>query len=390
MKAPYTRSIKSSTVFNSKFLMQEIVGSQPSVASALKKHTGQLWSKQGNDHTLTAGEWTVTVSDGSIRVVSPTASHVSSCSSADAVARVMEFLLDKTPRFKRLLKARPVDLDSGDSDPEKSPTLIGTLIARADWAVHVLTPAALPGYESTATWSSFDDGWTSYSKVGDYLHCVYPDTTGANSNGGVSVNIASLDLAEVYIEFQVRYPRPTPFKQGLKFCKVFGDDGDGVTTFDSANVTYNPDYDGDGAWSRISFGDGTTTGNDTSNNIWFGTVDGNPASAGYNASWVGRIYPSEVVERPYAQDYVFDDQDWHTVRIIHAYNTGTTSGNEVANAKAIIWVDGVQILNATGFFNRHPTNPRRIKGIEFGGWTQNTGEFDIDYKNIKISTGSFI
>ena len=130
MKDPYTRSIKSSTVFNSKFLMQEIIGSQPSVASALKKHTGQLWSKQGNDHTLTAGEWTVTVSDGSIRVVSPTASHVSSCSSADAVARVMEFLLDKTPRFKRLLKARPVDLDSGDSDTEKSQTLIGTLIAR--------------------------------------------------------------------------------------------------------------------------------------------------------------------------------------------------------------------------------------------------------------------
>lgn len=185
----------------------------------------------------------------------------------------------------------------------------------------------------------------------------------------------------MFLEFDVRYPRPLPYKQGLKFCKVFGDDGDGITTFDYANVTYNPDYDSNGEWTRISFGDGSTTGNDTSNVIYF--------EQGINPSWVGRIYPNEIIDRPYNSGYQFDD-NWHTIRIHHKYNSGTSAVTEQPDAIASIWIDGVLILSATRFYNRHYSNPLTIKGIEWGGWTQNTGEFDIDYRNIKISLNNFV
>ncbi len=267
--------------------------------------------------------------------------------------------------------------------PEPS---IGTLIARADWSLHGLVPTTITGYESTTGWGE----WGDITQSGDYVRGVYPDTTGGNANQGIILTLdESLGIADVYVEMQVRYPLAAPAKQGLKFLKFFGGDGDGVSTFDSANFTFNPQYDTGGLWDWVAFGDGTTTGNDTSNVIFFGTTDGNPESPGYNASWIGRSFGSENVQRPQGEGFQFDD-NWHTIRVNARYNTGTSSGNEVANGRFYVEIDGVVYLDAQDFFNRHPTNPRYMKSIEFFGWTQNTQAFTIDYRNIKISTGGFV
>jgi hypothetical protein len=265
----------------------------------------------------------------------------------------------------------------------------GTLIARADWSVHGLVPTDVAGYEATTSWSHWGGG-ASITQNGTFARGVYPDTTGSNANGGFALQLdESLGIAEIYVQMDVRYPLAAPAKQGLKFLKFFGGDGNGTTTFDSANFTFNPQYDNGGKWDWVAFGDGATTGNDTSNAIFFGTVDNNPASAGYNASWIGRSFGSETVLRPQGDGFQFDD-NWHTIKVIAKYNTGTTSGNEVANGRFYVEIDGLVYLDAQDFFNRHPTNPRYFKSLELFGWTQNTQGFTIDYRNVQISTGGFV
>lgn len=259
----------------------------------------------------------------------------------------------------------------------------GTLIARADWSTHALIPPALAGYEATTNWGHWEGG-ASITQNGTFVRGVYPDTIGSNANGGFVLQLdESLGIAEIYVQMDVRYPLAAPAKQGLKFLKFFGGDGDGVTTFDSANFTFNPQYDNNGLWNWIAFGDGTTTGNDTSNIIFFTSSE--------NPSWVGRSYgqPSLNISRQMNSNFQFDD-NWHTIKIIAKYNTGTTSGNEVPDGRFYVEIDGDIYVDATGFFNRHPQNPRYFKSLELFGWTQNTQAFTIDYRNVNISIGGFV
>lgn len=259
----------------------------------------------------------------------------------------------------------------------------GILIARADWASHGITPNTLNG--QSASWSHWDNGGASFQQISNYVRGTYPSTIGGNANGGFALNIESYQAQEIYVEMKVRYPFAGQ-KQGLKFLKFFGADGDGVTTVDSANFTFNPQYDSNGVWNWVAFGDGTTTGNDTANAIYFKE----PAewwlqdAKGRNKNLAGFS-----VSRPANSDYTFDE-NLHTIRCIAKYNSGNTLGNEVNDGRFYIEIDGLVYMDATGVFNSHYSNKKFFKTVEFFGWTQNTGAFVIDYADIKISTGGFV
>jgi len=257
----------------------------------------------------------------------------------------------------------------------------GTLIARADWSLHGMVPTTLPAYPDV-TWGHWDNGGATFQQIGDAVRGVYPSTIGSSANGGWVINLESQNIFEVYVQMDVRYPLPLPAKQGLKFLKFFGADGNGTTTLDSANFTFNPQYDSNGVWDWLAFGDGSTTGNDTSNVIFFTNI---------NQTWVGRSFglPSLNISRPMNSNFTFDD-NWHTIKCIARYNSGTSSANEVADGRFYVEIDGNVYVDVTGFFNRHPQKPRHFKTIELFGWTQNTQAFTIDYRNVKISTGGFV
>lgn len=258
----------------------------------------------------------------------------------------------------------------------------GVLIARADWAQHGLTPTALPGYAGTTSWIHWEGG-ASITQNGTFARGVYPDTTGSNVNGGFALQLdESLAIDDIYIQMDVRYPLAAPAKQGLKFLKFFGADGDNVSTFGSANFTFNPQYDNNGIWDWVAFGDGTTTGNDTTNAIFFTNT---------NPTWIGRSFglPSVSISRPANSNFQFDS-NWHTIKVNARYNTGTSAGNEIPNGRFYVEIDGVVHLDAQGFFNKHPQNKRIFKSLELFGWTQNTQAFTIDYRNVRVSTGGFL
>lgn len=260
----------------------------------------------------------------------------------------------------------------------------GTIIARADWSIHGMTPNQLAG--QNATWTHWDTGGASFAQISNFVRGTYPSTIGSSANGGFVVNIESYQAQEIYVEMKVRYPNPAPAKQGLKFLKFFGADGDGVTTFDSANFTFNPQYDNNGTWDWVAFGDGTITANDTANTIYF--VEPSEwwlqDAKGRNKNALGFS-----VSRPANSNFAFDD-NWHTIRCIAKYNSGSTAGNETNDGRFYVNIDGTTYIDATGVWNSHYSNKKFFKTIEFFGWTQNTQAFAIDYADIKISTGGWV
>jgi hypothetical protein len=275
-----------------------------------------------------------------------------------------------------LLAERPIILD--DSDPRlitTRPNSSATLIARADFTQHGLTPTALPGYESTATWSQWSGG-ASFSVIGDYIEGDYPDTTAGNASGGLSLSLENLAINDVYIEAQVRMPSLT--KGGFKFIKVFGAN----TGVDYCNTTYG--IEADGEFMRISFGDGTlegeeVTGNDTHRNIFYD---------GANPTWMGRNFGlANIVTR--GSSFHFDE-NWHTLRIHHNFHSGTTALNENNDGEYFVGIDGIIYCDAKQMFNRHWSNSPNLLMINFFDWAQNSLPFKVDMRNIKISTGGFI
>jgi len=105
---------------------------------------------------------------------------------------------------------------------------------------------------------------------------------------------------------------------------------------------------------------------------------------------MGRNYGLDGVSVTHGGNFVFDDEDWHTIKCIAKYNSGTTHDNEDNDGRFYVEVDGVVHLDAINIYNRHPSNPRRFKTLEIFGWTQNTQAFTIDYKDVKISTGGWV
>lgn len=258
-------------------------------------------------------------------------------------------------------------VDSTDSSGGEPGSDAGTLIARADWAQHGLTPdPILPG----ATW--FVYGGAACAQVEDFFRISYPDTTEGGTSAGISLLLdASWDLPEVYVEFEARLPAG-PI--GPKFYKVHGDGGG----TEYANTTYGLGA-GD-ASMYISFGDGTTTGNDVANVIF---LDGS------NPTWIGRNYGIATVTLATPPEPFRLDDDWHTFRIRHRYNSGDTADTETNDGIFYLEIDGVVRVDAVDLFNRHPLNLRRVNMLTFGDWVQNDAAATVDFRDLKVSTGGW-
>lgn len=213
-------------------------------------------------------------------------------------------------------------------------------------------------------------------KTGGSLKAAYP-----KGNGGI-YGWASFDMRpyktyEVYIEFHAKMPKA---KQGIKFLKIFG----------GANTTFGLDYtgvaSGKGSLYQVSFGDGTTTSNDTQNVINLN---------GAHPSWIGRSYGKAVVKTPeniafFASQW---EDKWHHFRFKVKFNSATKNADgsytEINDGEYLVQIDGRTYVDAKGLLNRHPTNGP-ITHINLLDWSQNvTEEFEIWYDNVRITLGGF-
>lgn len=252
----------------------------------------------------------------------------------------------------------------------------GTLIGRADWSLHGLVPPTIAGYESTTGWWSFNDGLTSIAKVDDYLELVYPTTTGEiYATGGLGFDLVDLQIPELYVDFYARMPSAQ--KGGFKFCKFFGSAGGGAPS-EVANCTWGFIY-GSAVMEVLAFGDGTTLQNDSNNVIFYD---------GSSPSLIGRSYGTAVVDTPVGS-FTFDN-NWHRFQMRMKYNTGTSSGNEVANGEFELLIDGVRRLLAVNVFNRNPANPRYFDKFTIGDWAQYAQGMTINYRDVNVSVGGWV
>jgi len=238
---------------------------------------------------------------------------------------------------------------------------------------------------SDAFTSGSPTGWTTYgAQNGGTLAVVDGAWKGAMAASVADVtvyavkNIAASSLSELYISFRSKMPAST---HGIKFLKIFGQNNAGTY----ANVTFGLDYSGldNGGMLGVSYGDGTTTANDTQRVIFFDSA---------RSSVVGRA-PSPVVSRPMNADFASTDwgADWHTFKLKVKFNSGTSALNEVADGEFYVEIDGSVYLNATGIFNRHYSNGP-IDSIQLFGYAGGTppSNWEIWYDDVVLSAGGFV
>lgn len=238
----------------------------------------------------------------------------------------------------------------------------------SDWAI---------GAQAGGSVSVSTDTSANYAGSSGSLKGSYPV-----ASGGVYVwaayDLSSLGLRDLYIEFRAKMPAA---KQGLKFLKIFGQDVGGAY----ANTTFGLDYTGvdPGAMYQVSFGDGSSTGNDTANVINFD---------GEYPEWIGRSFGTADVKTPENQMWASANwgTEWHHFRIRAKFNSGESAANEVADGAYYVEIDGKVYVNATGLFNRHWSNGP-IDRVELFGWAQNGSEpFELWYDDVRLSTGGFL
>lgn len=185
------------------------------------------------------------------------------------------------------------------------------------------------------------------------------------------------DYEEIFIEFDAKMPN---VKHGLKFMKVFGQDDAG-----KANCTFGLNYTGidNGSFDSIAFGDGTSVNNDTQSII---KLDGTS-----NAAQLGRNFGAATILTPQSAPFPSSawGTDWHSFKMSVKFNSGTTSGNETNDGKFYLEIDGDIYVNATDIWNRHYTNPPILQ-LGLFGWSQSgLSAFDVEYRDVVISTGGF-
>lgn len=259
------------------------------------------------------------------------------------------------------------DGDRTNSAPNSGAILSGGTIIRGlyDYASGVAP--------TDSTYFQGANGAGSLVYTDNYAKGIWP-------NGGgtpyTDMGILAGDYQEIYVEFEARYPGTV---HGNKFCKLFGSSaGTGY-----ANMTAGPNYSANQSFDRISFGDGTTVSQDTTHQIRLdGTTDAND---------MGRGWATSNINTPNGEFIATDwGTDWHTFRMYFKYNTGTTSGNEVANAAAYLDIDGVLYCDAGGFFNRNPNNSQYASAIGLFGYLQgNSVDIELNYDNVKLTVGGF-
>ena len=189
----------------------------------------------------------------------------------------------------------------------------------------------------------------------------------------LQLNMSGLALDELYIQFKAKMSGTAG---ACKFLKIFGT----AVSTNYANFTLQPTWSSAGNIESAQFGDGTTITNDANNSI---NLDGTTLS---NA---GRSYPSTaVISTPQAADFL----DWSGVnqfRVRVKFNTGTTSGNEVADGEIWVEINGNVYLNATGLFNRHYSNDTINRCAFFEYSQSNAAALTLLMSDIIVSTGGF-
>ncbi len=205
-----------------------------------------------------------------------------------------------------------------------------------------------------------------------------PGTGGVYIWGGL--DIAALNLRDIYIEFYAKMPNA---KYGVKFLKVFGQRVSGAGEH-YANTTFLLDYTGvdyAGMWG-FGFGDGTTVGNDAQNVVKFN---------GENRDWIGRSQGVAIINTPQGKFWPSSawGSEWHHFRFHLKFNSGTTKENEVPDGAVYVEIDGKVYADVKNIFNRHYLN-KPIQNISIFDWSQGGSvPFELWYDDIKITTGGF-
>lgn len=259
--------------------------------------------------------------------------------------------------------------EATSTTPKTLVSLPSTLINTPGWSIGAQNGGAV-GVQATAG----PTGSTVDALEGDYP---------VPGNGGwyiwANYSVASLNTEDVYIEFWARMPAA---KEGCKFVKIFGQN---LVQGSFANATIGTNYTGGdyGAVWQVSFGDGTSVANDDQNVINLN---------GTYPQWIGRSYGTAVVQTPQMSAFSSTDwgTGWHHFLIHVKFNSGTTAQNEVPNGEFFLEVDGKVYADATGLYNRNPADGP-ISYIGFFGWAQgDPSAFELDYYDIRISTGGFM
>ena len=253
--------------------------------------------------------------------------------------------------------------------PKTLVSLPSSFINTPGWSVGAQNGGAI-GVQATTG----PNGSTVDALVGDY-----PVAGNGADYEWANYSVASLNTEDVYIEFWARMPGA---KEGCKFVKIFGQN---LIQGSYANTTIATNYTGVdyGALWQVAFGDGTSVANDDQNVINLN---------GTYPQWIGRSYGTAVVETPQMSNFSSADwgTGWHHFLIHVKFNSGTTSQNEVPNGEYFLEVDGKVYANATGLYNRNPADGP-IDQIDFFGWAQgDPSAFELDYYDIRISTGGFM
>ena len=250
----------------------------------------------------------------------------------------------------------------------------------------IISPASLtiPGWtfgsQTGGSLAVSTNASLNYNNEAGSLVGSYP--TSPSSGGSVYVwgayDLSALKTEDVYVEFWAKMPGS---KQGLKFLKIFGGSS---TSGNYANTTFALDYTGGdpGAMYQVSFGDGSTVGNDTANVINFD---------GSYPSWIGRSYGKATVQTPQKSSFSAANwgTGWHHFRIHCKFNSGTSAATEINDGAYYVEIDGKVYVNASGLFNRNYNN-LPIDRVELFGWAQNaSSSFEVWYDDVRITTGGF-
>jgi hypothetical protein len=197
-----------------------------------------------------------------------------------------------------------------------------------------------------------------------------------DSIGGAVYNFLNVDLAgktHVSIKFKIRMP--SSYKHGFKIWKIFGQP-DPQNAANYCNSTFGALYP-TAVMESVAFGDGTGEENDQQHAFRYdGTLP----------DWAGRNHelPGAVVLTSGGPNFEFEDDEWHDFEYICKYNTGTTVGDEVSDGAFYVKIDGVMRLDATGVFNRHPSNLPMDSG-HLGDWSQGATEpFVVEFTDVIV------
>ncbi|MDC8456880.1 hypothetical protein [Marinobacter sp. DS40M6] len=207
-----------------------------------------------------------------------------------------------------------------------------------------------------------------------FARAQYPITAG-NSGNHVNISVpVPYGIYELYIRGIFRMPGNMG---GCKFVKPQGIDNDPAgyanTTFGTQNNT--------GLMAAVTYGDGTTTGNDVAQTIEF---DGPPHSLGRNTE--ATILTPQNAAFGGAAGW---GSDWHFMEFYILYNSGTTAQNETPNGKYLVRIDGDVYVDASGLFNRHYNNGPIDKVVMFNAAQNDNNPFTVDCKFFALSTGGF-